>query len=468
MSLFQALPDQQGKGARPLADRMRPRTLDEFVGQEHIVGPGKPLRLQIERDDPGSIIFWGPPGTGKTTLAQIIAHITKAEFIEFSAVLSGIKEIKQVMADAEKARAYGTRTILFIDEIHRFNRAQQDAFLPHVERGNIRLIGATTENPSFEINGALLSRCRVYILNQLTEEQIVVLLRRALEDTERGLGKMNLRAADEILQQIAAYTSGDARSAYNVLEVAAATAAGEDGGITEQVITEQIIKDTLQKRVLLYDKSGEEHYNLISALHKSVRNSDADASLYWLGRMLESGEDPLYIARRVVRMASEDIGLAAPEALNLCLSAKDAIDFLGMPEGALALAQAVAYLALAPKSNALYTAYGAVLEDVEKTAAEPVPLHIRNAVTKLMKQVGYGKGYQYAHDLDEKVADMECMPDNLRGREYYHPTAEGREKLLAQRMEEIKQRKEDLRRAEESSASNKSKPVKRRGKEEQS
>ncbi len=284
MSLFQALPDQQGKGARPLADRMRPRTLDEFVGQEHIVGPGKPLRLQIERDDPGSIIFWGPPGTGKTTLAQIIAHVTKAEFIEFSAVLSGIKEIKQVMADAEKARAYGTRTILFIDEIHRFNRAQQDAFLPHVERGNIRLIGATTENPSFEINGALLSRCRVYILNQLTEEQIVVLLRRALEDTERGLGKMKLRAADEILQQIAAYSSGDARSAYNVLEVAC-----RHRRRTAARITEQIIKDTLQKRVLLYDKSGEEHYNLISALHKSVRNSDADASLYWLVRMLESG-----------------------------------------------------------------------------------------------------------------------------------------------------------------------------------
>ncbi|HEY1939751.1 MAG TPA: replication-associated recombination protein A [Candidatus Angelobacter sp.] len=460
MSLFQSLPDQQGKGARPLADRMRPRTLDEFVGQEHIVGPGKPLRLQIERDDPGSIIFWGPPGTGKTTLAQIIAHVTKAEFIEFSAVLSGIKEIKQVMADAEKARAYGTRTILFIDEIHRFNRAQQDAFLPHVERGNIRLIGATTENPSFEINGALLSRCRVYILNQLTEDQIVLLLRRALEDTERGLGKMELRAADEILQQIAAYTSGDARSAYNVLEVAAATA-GENGEITEQ-----IIKDTLQKRVLLYDKSGEEHYNLISALHKSVRNSDVDASLYWLGRLLQSGEDPLYIARRVVRMSVEDIGLAAPEALNLCLSAKDTIDFLGSPEGDLALAQAVVYLALAPKSNALYTAYNAVLEDVEKTAAEPVPLHIRNAVTKLMKQVGYGKGYQYAHDLVEKVADMECMPDNLRGREYYHPTHEGREKLLAQRMEEIKQRKEELRRSEESKSEETPKSVKRRGSKE--
>jgi putative ATPase len=304
------------------------------------------------------------------------------------------------------------------------------------------LIGATTENPSFEINGALLSRCRVYILSQLTDEQLVTLLRRALKDGEHGLGKMNLRANDDVLQKIAAYSSGDARSAYNVLEVAAATA-GEGG-----TVTEQIIQDTLQKRVLLYDKSGEQHYNLISALHKSVRNSDVDASLYWLGRMLESGEDALYIARRVVRMASEDIGLAAPEALNLCLSAKDAIDFLGMPEGALALAQAVAYLALAPKSNALYVAYGEVLEDVEKTAAEPVPLHIRNAVTKLMKQVGYGKGYQYAHDLDAKVADMECMPDNLRGREYYHPTNEGREKLLAQRLEEIRKLREEARKKE--------------------
>ncbi|HLW54198.1 MAG TPA: replication-associated recombination protein A [Candidatus Angelobacter sp.] len=440
MSLFQPLPNSpQSKGGRPLADRMRPRTLDEFVGQEHILAPGKPLRLQIERDDPGSIIFWGPPGSGKTTLAKIIANVTQAEFIEFSAVLSGIKEIKQVMAEAEKARQYGTRTILFVDEIHRFNRAQQDAFLPHVEHGNIRLIGATTENPSFEINGALLSRCRVYILKPLTEEQIVLLLRRALEDSERGLGKMKVRAGDEIFEQIAAYSSGDARVAYNVIEVAA-VAAGDNGEITDQ-----LLRDTLQKKVLLYDKSGEEHYNLISALHKSVRNSDVDASLYWLGRMLESGEDPLYIARRVVRMASEDIGLAAPEALNLCLSAKDAIDFLGMPEGALALAQAVAYLALAPKSNALYTAYGAVLEDVQQTAAEPVPLHIRNAVTALMKQVGYGKGYQYAHDLESKVANMDCLPDNLRGRQYYHPTGEGREKLLAERLEEIRRLREEAR-----------------------
>jgi putative ATPase len=440
VGLFQPLPEPaQAKGARPLADRMRPRTLDEFVGQEEILAPGKPLRLQIERDDPGSIIFWGPPGSGKTTLAKIIAHVTKAEFIEFSAVLSGIKEIKQVMADAEKARQYGTRTILFIDEIHRFNRAQQDAFLPHVERGNIRLIGATTENPSFEINGALLSRCRVYILKPLTEPQIVLLLGRAMSDSDRGLGRMNLRAGEETLLKIAAYSSGDARVAYNVLEVAAASA-GENGEITDQ-----IVRDTLQKRILLYDKSGEEHFNLISALHKSVRNSDVDASLYWLGRMLESGEDPLYIARRVVRMASEDIGLAAPEALSVCLAAKDAIDFLGMPEGALALAQAVVYVALAPKSNALLTAYGAVLEDVERTSAEPVPLHIRNAVTKLMKQVGYGKGYAYAHDLDSKVADMDCLPDNLRGRRYYYPTAEGKEKTFAQRLEELRRLREESR-----------------------
>lgn len=431
---------------------MRPRTLDEFVGQEQILAPGKPLRMQIERDDPGSIIFWGPPGVGKTTLAKIIAHITKAEFIEFSAVLSGIKEIKQVMADAEKARQYGTRTIVFVDEIHRFNKAQQDAFLPHVERGNIRLIGATTENPSFEIIGALLSRCRVYILKPLTEDEIIVLLRRALADAERGLGNMKVQASEDILKQIAVYSSGDARIAYNVLEVAVATA-GEGAEITEQ-----ILKDTLQKKILLYDKAGEEHYNLISALHKSVRNSDVDASLYWLGRMLESGEDPLYIARRVVRMAVEDIGLAAPEALNICLAAKDAYDFLGMPEGALALAEAVVYIALAPKSNALYTAYGEVLEDVQKTSAEPVPLHIRNAVTALMKQVGYGKGYQYAHDLETKVADMDCLPDNLRGREYYHPTSEGREKLLAQRLEELRKLREEARQAQTTTANTEHKP----------
>ncbi len=445
MGLFQTIPsdDNASDRTRPLADRMRPRTLDEFVGQEHLVAPGKPLRTQLERDDIGSLIFWGPPGTGKTTLAKIIARMTKAEFIEFSAVLTGIKEIKQVMADAERARQYGTRTIVFIDEIHRFNKAQQDAFLPHVEKGNIRLIGATTENPSFEIISALLSRSRVYVLKPLTEEQVVVLLRRALTDEERGLGAMKLRASDEVLAKIASYSSGDARSAYNVLEVAASLA-----GATTEVgaeITDDIVRDALQKRVLLYDKAGEEHYNLISALHKSVRNSDADASLYWLGRMLEAGEDPLYIARRVVRMAVEDIGLAEPNALALCMAARDAVDFIGMPEGNLALAQAVVYLALAPKSNALYTAYSEVQQDVEATAAESVPLHLRNAPTGLMKGLGYGQGYQYAHDVEGKIADMQCLPDNLRDRTYYHPTNEGVEKRIRERMEEIKRRRAQAR-----------------------
>jgi putative ATPase len=419
--------------AAPLAERMRPRTLEEFSGQEHLLGPGKPLRLQIENDDSASLIFWGPPGVGKTTLAKIIARATSASFIEFSAVLSGIKEIKQVMVEAEKAAKFGSRTILFIDEIHRFNKAQQDAFLPYVERGAIRLIGATTENPSFEINAALLSRCRVYTLRALEQPDIVALLQRALTDSERGLGAMNLSIDDVALEAIASYSSGDARYALNALEVAAKLASARG----DKTITRELASEAVQKRVLLYDKKGEQHYDLISALHKSVRNSDVDASLYWLGRMLAAGEDPMYVARRVVRMAVEDIGLAAPEALNLCLSARDAMHFLGSPEGDLALAQAVVYLALAPKSNAVYTAYGEVLADIEAKPAEPVPLHLRNAPTKLMKELDYGKDYQYAHDVEGKVAAMECLPPSLANRQYYHPTNEGREKLLAQRMEEI-------------------------------
>jgi len=436
MSLFDTSPISSGAAhgrQAPLAERMRPQTLDEYVGQEHLLGPGKPLRLAIEADDATSMIFWGPPGTGKTTLAKIIARMTQASFIEFSAVLSGIKEIKQVMVEAEKAAEFGSRTILFVDEIHRFNKAQQDAFLPYVERGTIRLIGATTENPSFEIIAALLSRCRVYTLLALTEEQIVALLQRALADDKRGLGTSGLSAEEDALSTIASYSSGDARNALNALDVAAKLADGRK----ERTITKALASEAMQRRVLLYDKKGEQHYDIISALHKSVRNSDPDAALYWLGRMLEAGEDPMYCARRIVRMAVEDIGLAAPEALNLCLSAKDAMHFLGQPEGGLALAQAVVYLALAPKSNAVYVAYNAVRADIESTAAEPVPLHLRNAPTKLMKDLNYGKEYQYAHDVEGRVADMECLPASLAGRRYYQPTNEGREKLLAQRMDEI-------------------------------
>ena len=530
MSLFDGQPDAPAASKRvplasqPLAERMRPRTLAEYSGQHHLLGPGKPLRVQIERDaldqsGVGSMILWGPPGSGKTTLAKIIAETTQANFIEFSAVMSGIKEIKQVMATAAQAAEMHSRTILFVDEIHRFNKAQQDAFLPYVERGTIRLIGATTENPSFEVISALLSRCRVYVLQPLSEDHIAHLLRRALEDPARGLGSLNLAADDEALALIANYSSGDCRAAYNTLEVAAQLAQepntlevaaqlpqepnqpiravgaaesnqpiravgaadispalqrgesveseelksrrddalkGHDFSRAESAqkddralapaktsqphnrITKEIATEAVQQRVLIYDKNGEEHYNLISALHKSVRNSDPDAALYWLARMFAAGEDPLYLARRVVRMAVEDIGLAAPEALNLCLSAKEAIDFLGSPEGDLALAEAVVYLCLAPKSNAVYTAYAAVQSEIEHTRQEPVPLHLRNAPTRLMKELDYGRGYLYAHDEEGKVADMDCLPDSLRGRSYYKPTQEGREKLLAQRMEDIR------------------------------
>jgi putative ATPase len=415
---------------------MRPRTLDELIGQEKLLGPGKPLRVQIERDEVGSMILWGPPGCGKTTLARLIARMTRSEFVPFTAVLAGIKEIKQVMAEAERARRAGYRTMVFVDEVHRFNKAQQDAFLPHVEAGNIILIGATTENPSFEVIAPLLSRTKVYVLAPLSTEQLIALLRRALTDRERGLGKENIEVSEETLGRIATYADGDARAAYNTLEAAVQGVRADAAGA--RVITRELVEDVLQRKILRYDKAGEEHYNLISALHKSVRNSDPDATLYWLARMLESGEDPLYIARRLVRMASEDIGLADPGALGVTLAAKEAAEFVGMPEGNLALAQAAVYLALAPKSNALYTAYGAAYKDLQATEAEPVPLHLRNPVTGLMAHFGYGEGYQYAHNSPEKLTDMLCLPPKLAGRVYYHPTDQGFEQRLRQRLEEIR------------------------------
>lgn len=437
VSLFAKLePEDAPAGPQPLAERMRPRTIEEFTGQQELLGPGKPLRVAIENDDLGSMILWGPPGCGKTTLARLIARRTHAEFVAFSAVLSGIREIKDVMAAAEHTRRAGRRTIVFVDEVHRFNKAQQDAFLPHVEAGNITLIGATTENPSFEVIAPLLSRTRVYVLRALTTEEITGLVQRALADQERGLGRERLTIPDEVIGRIAVFANGDARAAYNTLEAVARAAVPDSAG--HRVITEELLSSALQRKFLLYDKAGEEHYNLISALHKSVRNSDADAALYWLARMLESGEDPLYVARRLVRMASEDIGLADPAALGITIAAMQAADFVGVPEGNLALAEAAVYLALAPKSNALYTGYGEVQSDLQKTLAEPVPLHLRNAVIGLMKHQGYGHGYQYAHDAPEKVTDMSCLPESLAGRRYYQPTDQGLEAKLRARMEEIR------------------------------
>jgi putative ATPase len=427
-------------GPVPLAERMRPRTLQEVLGQDHLLGEGKILRSVIDTDEIPSLIFWGPPGVGKTTLARIIAAETRSHFVGLSAVLSGVKDVKNVVEEAQVQRkGFNRRTILFIDEIHRFNRAQQDAFLPHVERGTIVLVGATTENPSFEVISPLLSRTRVLVLKPLEEIHLLELLRRALVDKERGLGDWSITVGEEELRLIAAFSSGDARVALNALEVAAQLARRVSA--EKPVITVELVREALQKRTLLYDKEGEEHYNLISALHKSLRNSDVDASLYWLGRMLEAGEDPLYLARRMVRFASEDVGLADPGALGRAIDAMQAVHFLGLPEGNLALAQLAVYLAQAPKSNAVYAAYGKVQEDVEATRAEPVPLHLRNAPTGLMKDLGYGKGYRYAHHEENRVAAMDCLPGPLAGRTYYRPTDEGFEAEIARRLKKWKELK---------------------------
>ena len=409
--------DELVDSGQPLAARMRPRTLDEILGQEHILAPGRALRVALERDRLPSIILWGPPGSGKTTLARVIARSVRSSFVSLSAVSAGVADLRRSVEDARKLRAAtGRRTVLFIDEIHRFNKAQQDAILPHVEAGTVTLIGATTENPSFEVNAALLSRCRVYVLRALADEQIVTLLHRALTDTERGLGghESPVRAQEEVLRRLATYANGDARIALTALELASDAAL--DGRITLELLA-----DVLQHRGLLYDKGGEEHYNIISALHKSVRDSDPDGSLYWLGRMVEAGDDPLYVARRLVRMATEDIGMADPQALVVTMAAQQAVHFLGMPEANLALAQATVYLALAPKSNALYRAYGAVREDVQNTRNDPVPSHLRNAVTGLMKDLGYGAGYKYAHDYADAKVEQEHLPESLKGRVYWEP-----------------------------------------------
>ena len=434
MSLF------ENNLSQPLAARLRPKTLEEYVGQTHLLGKGKVLRRLIESDQISSMIFWGPPGVGKTTLARIIANTTKAAFIDFSAVTSGIKEIRSVMQKAEENRRYGEKTIVFVDEIHRFNKAQQDAFLPFVEKGSIILIGATTENPSFEVNSALLSRCKVFVLQELKTEELVQLLKRALAD-EKGFGTQKINIEDELLEMIAVFANGDARTALSTLEMAVLNGDMDAGGAT--TVTRETLEQCTSKKSLLYDKTGEEHYNLISALHKSMRNSDPDAAVYWLARMLEAGEDPLYIARRVTRFASEDIGLADPKALEIAVAAYHACHFIGMPECSVHLTQAVVYMSVAPKSNALYMAYEHAKRDAAKMLAEPVPLVIRNAPTKLMQELNYGKGYQYAHNTEEKLTNMQCLPDSLLGTEYYKPTTQGLEARVKARLDEIKRWKRE-------------------------
>lgn len=434
MSLF------ENNLSQPLAARLRPKTLEEYVGQTHLLGKGKVLRRLIESDQISSMIFWGPPGVGKTTLARIIANTTKAAFIDFSAVTSGIKEIRSVMQKAEENRRYGEKTIVFVDEIHRFNKAQQDAFLPFVEKGSIILIGATTENPSFEVNSALLSRCKVFVLQELKTEELVQLLKRALAD-EKGFGTQKINIEEELLEMIAVFANGDARTALSTLEMAVLNGDMDAGGAT--TVTRETLEQCTSKKSLLYDKTGEEHYNLISALHKSMRNSDPDAAVYWLARMLEAGEDPLYIARRVTRFASEDIGLADPKALEIAVAAYHACHFIGMPECSVHLTQAVVYMSVAPKSNALYMAYEHAKRDAAKMLAEPVPLVIRNAPTKLMQELNYGKGYQYAHNTEEKLTNMQCLPDSLVGTEYYKPTTQGLEARVKARLDEIKRWKRE-------------------------